>query len=81
MDDQGRQNLPNLKICVDNTEEGEISDSDSSLESEVAIEVDEIVKTDNTGNAGEVEFNVRIADVGNENKTKSKTEVCLTVNL
>ncbi|XP_071110734.1 nuclear cap-binding protein subunit 3-like [Haliotis cracherodii] len=75
MDDQGRQNLPNLKICVDNTEEGEISDSDSSLESEVAIEVDEIVKTDNTGNAGEVEFNVRIADVGTENKTKSKTEV------
>ncbi|XP_046568602.1 nuclear cap-binding protein subunit 3-like [Haliotis rubra] len=75
MDDQGRQNLPNLKICVDNTEEGEISDSDSSLESEVAIEVDEVVKTDQTGNDGEVEFNVRISDVGTENKTKPKTEV------
>ncbi|XP_067650569.1 nuclear cap-binding protein subunit 3-like [Haliotis asinina] len=75
MDDQGRQNLPNLKICVDNTEEGEISDSDSSLESEAAIEVDEVVKTDQTGNDGEVEFNVRISDVGTENKTKPKTEV------
>ncbi|XP_041349495.1 nuclear cap-binding protein subunit 3-like [Gigantopelta aegis] len=69
-----REKLPNLKICLDNTEENNDIDEELSIDDSISDEEDvvvqpKIVADDKTEN---VEFNVKLTGIQSEVKQKSK---------
>ena len=79
-----REKLPNLKICLDNTEDDNDIEEELSIDDNVSDEDDIVVQPEivaDDDEAENVEFNVKLTGVQSENvkeKPKFKPEVGFT---